>query len=608
MTQRIPFENAITTMFGASIVVVILLISCRYHPEIFRIFYNIVVSVYGLKLAKLNEEGVHTAWGGAQAYPIFVLLVTGSLWHFLFQGILQLIYLNFLYKPALLSTVIYMTPTNFTNSMTSSWTVLGILNLVIVSFLQIFLQNAYKKAYVAEKTKDEAERQKVFLLGFSHELRNLINSLMGNVHLAGLEQLSSQAKDFLKNANLCGELLLHLVNNILDTGKVEVGDLEINPMNTDIFNTMERIWSVCSELIRRKNIKGIIKIQKNLPKILKIDHYRLTQIFLNLIGNAVKFTEQGVIDVTIQWISGIEKVSSECFEPYPFNDDDFSEGIFEKDQCFSSLKNNFFTLTTSQKRFNKTLLVLNNVAEKGLLKIIVKDTGCGMDNEDQSKLFQKFTQVSSDASKRKLGTGLGLFITKELCRKMNGEIKVFSKKNIGSYFILCLPISSVLDEHNVSIPKTASVGTLTTIPKYKALIVDDEYFSHSVLSNFFKRLDMEVLDVAEDGLVAYRKYIDFAMQENRPQIVTMDLNMPVMDGKKAAEKIREFEKKRGIEPCFLIVISGNCSESEIEECMDKNGNIQADAFIKKPASLNELSQVITRYFSRGSHHVPLVAF
>ena len=80
--------------------------------------------------------------------------------------------------------------------------------------------------------------------------------------------------------------------------------------------------------------------------------------------------------------------------------------------------------------------------------------------------------------------------------------------------------------------------------------------------------------------------------------------MPVMDGKKSAEKIREFERKQRIKPCFLIVISGNCSESEIEECMDINGKIQADAFIKKPASLNELSQVITRHFSRVNRSAP----
>jgi len=421
---------------------------------------------------------------------------------------------------------------------------------------------------------------------------------MGNIHLACLEELSFKVKDFLKSANLCGELLLHLVNNILDTGKVEVGDLEINPMNTDIYNMMERIWLICSELIKRKNIKGTLKIQKNLPKTLKIDHYRLTQIFLNLIGNAVKFTEQGSIDVSIEWIPGKEKVSSRCFEPYPFNDNDFSEGVFEKDQCFSQINDSFFILTSHQRNFNKLLLAPNNVSEKGLLRIIVKDTGCGMSDEDRSKLFHKFTQVTSDASKRKLGTGLGLFITKELCTRMNGEIKVFSKKEVGSYFILCLPVSSV---HDIGVNcRVNSTGILKLNPRYKTLIIDDEPFSHTVLVNFFKRLGMDVLDTAEDGLAGYRKYVDYTILENRPQIVTMDLNMPKMDGKKSAEKIRNFEREKGLEPCLLIIVSGNCSQSEVLECMDKRGKIQADAFIKKPASLDELRQVITRHFRQGS--------
>lgn len=235
---------------------------------------------------------------------------------------------------------------------------------------------------------------------------------------------------------------------------------------------------------------------------------------------------------------------------------------------------------------------------KGILKVTVTDTGCGISKDNLNKLFQQFSQVSLDPSQRKLGTGLGLFITKELCERMGGDIKVFSKEGTGSCFSFCLPMIPVLFVSSNLQNTEDSIPSPTRQRSLKAMIVDDEPFSQGILKNFFDRLQIDVVSLAENGLEAYTKYCNYIETNKSPVVVTMDLTMPVMDGKKSAQKIRKFEQERGLRPCLLIVISGNCSESEIAQCLDKNGTIRANAFLKKPARPDDISRVISQYMAR----------
>lgn len=593
--------NAAFGIASNALVCAYAILSCRYHPKLLAVFYNIFMATLGPNLMNMGVNGIHRGWAGVQTYPILVLLVTGSLWHFLLQAIFQLVFVNTIYQSAMVNSVAILSPEDFTRSISGALNGLGFINIVSVTCIQIFLQNAYKKISIVEQRNVEVERQKTFLLGFSHELRNLINSLMGNVRLASMENLSERAKDFLRNADVCGELLLHLINNILDTGKVEVNDLEINPMPTDIYNTIERTWSICAELIRRKNLQGSLKIQNNLPKAIKIDHYRLTQIFLNIVGNAVKFTDRGSIDITVEWIDGIEEVKDEHFEPHPYDECDMSEGTFEKNQRLSVLSDNFILLSLTSTKINSSLLKYKRNSSQGILRVSVNDSGCGIQKEDVETLFQRYSQVTSDISKRKLGTGLGLFITKELCRRMNGKIRVYSKQDKGSCFIFCLPVYSLIEESEFLLSREISEKPFHN-RKLNALIVDDDQICRQILANFMHKLHYEVLDSAANGQEAIDKYMSHTCkkQKNPIHIITMDLTMPVMDGKKSAERIREYEAAKGLEPCILIVISGNCGDSEIEECTNPKGKIRANAFLKKPATIEDLSRIITLNIQRNS--------
>ena len=584
-------------VFATLFIITVFFFSCSYHPEIFRVAYNIVNFSYVYGLTQHGHEGAHGAWLCVQSFPNLVYLFTGSLFHFIINVIIQTICLNTTFQRYMEKSVQEMDPPAFVRNLTYYSNQAIMLTVFAVIITHFILKNAYIQIAESEKKKEDLQRQKNFLLGFSHELRNLINSLMGNVKLAALEPLSDKVKDLLANAEVCSELLLHLVNNILDTGKVEIGDLEINPTPIKFYDIMERVWSVCSELIRRKNLTGRMRIKNNIPKILTLDHYRLTQIFLNLIGNAVKYTDIGGVDVIVEWIANKELVDDKCFEPCPFvsGTEDQEEGVFEKSRAFSVFDSSLIILNFFSRKINRALLKPVTDLSKGILKVTVSDTGSGIDPGDIGKLFKRFTQVSSDQSKRKLGTGLGLFITKELCERMNGQVRVFSKPGKGSAFTFCLPVEPASEQAS-SLYDLELIKKVMARRKLKAMIVDDQPMSNTIITNFLNKLGVEVCDVALNGLIAYETFLEREKRRELPQIITMDLEMPEMDGKQAAAKIRKHEFERKINPCFLVIISGNCSESEIKECLDKKGEIKADAFLKKPTSVDELCRVISAHF------------
>ena len=593
LTKRGPPAYNIEGVIGTLGIVAVFFLSCRYHPEFFKIFFNIVLLLYGPHLIYHEKEGVLGAWIALQSHPTLVYLVTGSIWHFIFHTGALTVLISTMYQDLIMDSLLSFSPTSFVTAFTYYSHQTTLYSLAFTILTHKILQNAYQHIAIGDQKKEEFERQKTFILGFSHELRNIINSMMGNIKLASLENLNEKATELLRNAEVCAEVLTHLVNNILDTGKLHIGDLEITPAPIKIYDVIEKLWNISSELIKRKKLVGRLKVKKNIPQVLTIDHYRLTQIFLNLVGNAVKFTESGTIDISVEWIADTPAVQPSCFRPAPFNEDNSDEGIFEKSQALSVFDDDLIFLNFSKKKFKRSLLTRERVASKGVLKITVSDTGVGMDKQELDKIFQKFGQVTSDASKKQLGTGLGLFITRELCRGMNGEIRAYSKKDKGSVFTFCLSVEPVIEEETISVLDIDNTRNLLQDKDMKAIIVDDEHFSRLILTNFLTRLGIEVANTAENGLIGYEKYASQATREDPVHVVTMDLDMPIMKGKESAQKIREFELEKGLQPCTMIIISANCTESEIKECLDKNGRIRANAFLKKPVTMDELYRVIS---------------
>jgi len=452
------------------------------------------------------------------------------------------------------------------------------------------LEKAYWEVTITDAKKNELERQKTFLLGFSHELRNLINSITVSIQLCLLEEISSKVKELLHSSQVCGQLLIHLVNNILDTGKVEIGELEVNPTPNNTYDLFEKIWSVCSQLIHKKKLHGRMRIEKTIPKFVMLDNHRLTQIFLNVIGNAIKYTEQGSISVDISWIADEDQVTERCFHPYPFDDED--EGLFEKAQKLCMLNEEAFIMDAHcHKKIKEKRNSVRPISSQGIIKIVVTDTGCGIATEQIPELFHKFTQVGADIGKRTLGTGLGLFITKQLVHRMKGDIRVFSKVGKGSAFVACLPVTAI-QEHNQQVLESSRELCPVELRDLKVMIVDDIDFNRVILNQCFNKIGIEVEESAKDGLEAFEKYKANIRSGKSFDIVTMDVDMPVMNGKKSSELIRNYERLHNLKPCLLAIISGNCSESEIKECLDVRGVIKADLFLKKPTSIDDIGKVV----------------
>jgi len=254
----------------------------------------------------------------------------------------------------------------------------------------------------------------------------------------------------------------------------------------------------------------------------------------------------------VSWLEGKQISDEECWKPIPYDDE--NEGVFEKEYnlyairrinrlCMKADSSLFFSEAMKQFGFEGVVQPVHE--SKGVLKIIIRDTGCGMSAEELGKLFQKFSQVGQVTTKRQMGTGLGLFLSKEIIENMEGEIRVYSKPKIGSTFIICIPTTALpinpqpeqeMNINNELIPKLKQ-------KKLKTIVADDSAFNVNLVCEFYSRIGVQVLGTASNGKIAYEKYLALVKEKMRIDIVTLDIDMPVMDGKEACEKIQQHERE-----------------------------------------------------------------
>ena len=211
---------------------------------------------------------------------------------------------------------------------------LYLFGLLFLHKLMINIQRQVQKmSYSKEVAEKTLQNQKNFLFSFSHEMRNPLNSLMGNLQAALFENLPPKVVDLLHTAEVCGEFLLQMINNILDSGKMELEGLEVNYKPTNVHEVLEKIWAISSEMIKKKGLFGRMTIHKKVPQFLMLDSYRIIQIMLNLVRNAVRFTDKGNVRISVSWIEN-DNITNETFEPLPFGPD---EGVFEKNRGVEAL-------------------------------------------------------------------------------------------------------------------------------------------------------------------------------------------------------------------------------------------------------------------------------
>ena len=373
--------------------------------------------------------------------------------------------------------------------------------------------------YIAKKAAEAAALSKAnFLSSMSHEIRTPMNGVLGITNILLEENPTETQKEHLQMLKYSAENLLNIINDILDYSKIESGKLRIEHIPFDIHEVLQNVKKLFQKQAEEKNLDLFLEIDKKLPQFVNGDPYRLNQIFINLIGNAIKFTSTG----SVQLISEV------------------------------------YTIDDNQVR----------------LTFKIKDTGIGIPPEKHKNIFESFSQADSSTNRIYGGTGLGLAITKKLVGLMGGEIKLDSTVGVGSTFSFTLDFSTV---KKVSRKKKRKPSIRKRSLYYegvrKILIVDDNLLNLSVGRKFLKYWDLEC-DFAPNGAEAIK-----LIRENDYQLILMDLEMPIMDGFKAVERIRQFEEKKYQSDQLPIIA---LTASAVAEIRQKALDVGMNDFLLKP--------------------------
>ncbi|MBO5488180.1 MAG: response regulator, partial [Eubacterium sp.] len=288
-----------------------------------------------------------------------------------------------------------------------------------------------------------------------------------------------EEKKYLKNIKSSGNALLNLINDLLDFSKIESGKFVITEDEYEPLELVEDLKPIFMNRAGDKKIELKYEIDSQLPQVLWGDGARIRQIIINLVNNAIKFTEKGYVKLSIQ---------------------------------------------VQQSRQNEVEICVS-----------VQDSGQGIKKEDLSKLFDAFTQVDLKKNHTKEGTGLGLAICNQLVELMGGELHVESEYGEGSNFYFVMWQKVIANEKNADSTEEGETGFVFTAPDAKILLVDDNEINREVAKALLEPLMMQI-DEAENGLEALQM-----VQQKEYDLVFMDHYMPVMDGVEAAMKIRQLE-------------------------------------------------------------------
>jgi signal transduction histidine kinase/DNA-binding response OmpR family regulator len=390
-----------------------------------------------------------------------------------------------------------------------------------------------REAKVTADTANHAKSE--FLANMSHELRTPLNGILGYAQILERDKdITPKQKDAIQIIQQCGSHLLTLINDILDLSKIEARRMELYPRDFHFPSFLQEVAEICRIRAEQKEIAFSYQVLNQLPTAVHADDKRLRQVLINLLGNAIKFTDKGEVN--------------------------FKVGILETE---------------------KNSIQSNSLTQNFKFHFQIEDTGVGMEPEQLERIFLPFEQVG-DRAGRAEGTGLGLAITQKIVQMMGGELQVESTLDLGSNFWLFLELSRALQDIEV-VPVDLSKNIIGFKgEERKILVVDDQPENRSFLFNLLEPIGFKLMQ-ASNGEEGLDKAAAF-----QPDLIITDLLMPVMDGFEMTRHLRKLPK---FKDTILIASSANLSNCKQQNSLEAG----CDDFISKPIQAQDLLKKIQDY-------------
>ncbi|MEP7150637.1 MAG: PAS domain S-box protein [Nitrospira sp.] len=413
------------------------------------------------------------------------------------------------------------------------------------------LRAAKEAAEAASKSKSE------FLANMSHEIRTPMNGVLGTTELLLNSELTDKQRHLASTVHRSGRTLLAIINDILDFSKIEAGKLELESVGFDLSHVLSESLELFVEAARRKQLQLTQRIGEGVPLYLKGDPVRFRQILLNLLSNAMKFTETGTVSLTTE--------------------------------------------------------LVESTTDQALLRLTVADSGIGIAAAAKSRIFDAFSQADGSTTRRYGGTGLGLSIAKQLVSLMGGTITVDSMPGIGSTFSFTvrldrqslgaaslqglrhcaqLPAPYLATEQAVGVPRPHSSPFVTDDPAPKPtgriLLAEDSPVNREVAVGMLEILGYE-LEVVENGQQAL-----MASDSDNIDMILMDCQMPEMDGLTATGRIRQRERSSGRRRLPIIALTAHAMQGDREQCLAAG----MDDYLTKPYTQMQLRDMVLKWLSK----------